>query len=624
MIIPLIWLKDYIHTSKSPKELAKAFTEIGLMLDRPIYGEVLDLEHRMDRSDWLSITGCARDIAAFEDLKLHFPKLNSTKLPKTDEVYVQVRSNKVNRFKTRVIKNVKVGESPEFIKQRLESYGLPIINNIVDITNFVMVEMGQPLHAQDLTKFEKREIILRDTKENEVIQTLDSSIMKLKENTLVLSENNNPICIGGIVGGLRTGVTYSTTEIVLDSGNYDQAAIRKTSREVGIRNETVLRSEKFLSQELVDLAIVRATDLILEYAGGEAFENSDFEKEKYHPKIMTLHKERLDLISGETNYFEKAEKILEALDYEIIENKDNKIKVQVPFFRTDVEVEDDLVADVIRICGYSQIKPQPINNYPPRELTPEILKFETRLVDLLISSGFHEHITDPIVKYDGISHRILLQNSVNSEKDSLRVSIRETLNPVLKNYQKHGKNEIKLFEIGNNYFKNNLELVEEKSLGIIFETEDSLSNSQSIRKIIDNLMNNLNIDYYFKKSAKHVSIFSGEKEIGYFSGNFTELNVAKLLELTTFKPYVQTEHENLSKEDLTFITHIDYESGEIIEFIRNVSPLVSKLEFIGEYLNGSNRKVTVRFYTAYPAESKNIREEIIGNSSKKFNISFSA
>jgi phenylalanyl-tRNA synthetase beta chain len=624
MIIPLIWLKDYIHTSKSPKELAKAFTEIGLMLDRPIYGEVLDLEHRMDRSDWLSITGCARDIAAFEDLKLHFPKLNSTKLPKTDEVYVQVRSNKVNRFKTRVIKNVKVGESPDFIKQRLEAYGLPVINNIVDITNFVMVEMGQPLHAQDLAKFEKREIILRDTKENEVIQTLDSSIMKLKENTLVLSENNNPICIGGIVGGLRTGVTETTTEIVLDSGNYDQAAIRKTSREVGIRNETVLRSEKFLSPELVDLAIVRATDLILEYAGGEAFENSDFEKEKYHPKIMTLHKERLDLISGETNYFEKAEKILEALDYEIIENKDNKIKVQVPFFRTDVEVEDDLVADVIRISGYSQIKPKPINNYPPRELTPEILKLETRLVDLLISAGFHEHITDPIVKYDGISHRILLQNSVNSEKDSLRVSIRETLNPVLKNYQKHGKNEIKLFEIGNNYFKNNLELVEEKSLGIIFETGDSLSNSQNIRKIIDNLMSNLNIDYYFKKSAKHVSIFSGEKEIGYFSGNFTELNVAKLLELTTFKPYVQTELENLSKEDLTFITHIDYESGEIIEFIRNISPLVSKLEFIGEYLDGSNRKVTVRFYTAYPSESKNIREEIIGNSSKKFNISFSS
>lgn len=284
MILPLVWLKDYVNTSKSPKEIAKVFTEIGLMLDRPITGEVLDLEHRMDRADWLSITGCARDFAAFEELKFHFPKLESEELEKAHEVYVKVESDKVNRFRTRIIKNVKVGDSPEFIKERLTAYGLPVINNIVDITNYVMVEMGQPLHAQDLDKFEKKEIILRDTKEGEYIQTLDSSNIKLPESTLVLSENENPICIGGIVGGLRTGVTENTTTIVLDAGNYSQSAIRKTSREVNIRNETVSRSEKFLAPELVDLAIVRATDLILEIAGGEAYENNDFHKEKSHLK----------------------------------------------------------------------------------------------------------------------------------------------------------------------------------------------------------------------------------------------------------------------------------------------------------------------------------------------------
>ena len=622
MIIPLIWLKDYIHTSKSPKELAKAFTEIGLMLDKPIYGEVLDLEHRMDRADWLSIIGCARDIAAFEDLKLHFPKLISQKLKKSEELFIHIKSDKVNRFRTRVIKDVKVGESPKFIQDRLEAYGLPIINNIVDITNYVMVEMGQPLHAQDIDKFEKKEIVLRETAENETIQTLDSSLMKLKEGTLVLSENGNPICIGGIVGGLRTGVTENTTNIILDSGNYDQASIRRTSREVGIRNETVLRSEKFLSPELVDLAIIRATDLILEHCGGEAFENDNFEKEKYHPRIMTLHKERLDLISGENYYFDHAEKILEALEYEIIENKDNKIKVQVPFFRTDVEVEDDLVADVIRIYGYSKIKPQPINNYPPSDITPATLKFEAKITDLLISSGFHEHITDPIVKFDGVESRIAFLNSVNSEKDSLRLSIKETLQNVLKSYSKHGKSEIRIFEIGNVYSKEGENLIEEKVVGIMYESGDNQKNSEYIRRIIDLILSNLNIAFVLKTSSKHISIFSNERELGYFNDNFAELKVTDLIKLSSFKSYVVTEYKNLSKEDLTFISHIDSQNGEIIEYAKNVSPLIAKVEFLGEFIDGSNRKVTFRFYTAYPNESKKIREDIMGNTSKRFNVTF--
>jgi phenylalanyl-tRNA synthetase beta chain len=286
---------------------------------------------------------------------------------------------------------------------------------------------------------------------------------------------------------------------------------------------------------LVDLAIIRATDLILEHCGGEAFENDDFEKEKYHPRIMTLHKERLDLISGENYYFDYAEKILEALEYEIIENKENKIKVQVPFFRTDVEVEDDLVADVIRIYGYSKIKPQPINNYPPADITPATLKFEAKITDLLLSSGFHEHITDPIVKFDGVESRIAFLNSVNSEKDSLRLSIKETLQNVLKNYSKHGKSQIKIFEIGNVYSKENQDLIEEKVVGIMYESGDNQKNSEYIRRTIDLILSNLNINFVLKASSKHISIFSNEKELGYFNGNYAELKVSELIKLSSFK-----------------------------------------------------------------------------------------
>lgn len=622
MILPLVWLKDYVNTSKSPKEIAKVFTEIGLMLDRPISGEVLDLEHRMDRADWLSITGCARDFAAYEEIKFHFPKLESEDLEKSHEVYVKVESDKVNRFRTRIIKNVKVGESPDFIKERLTSYGLPIINNIVDITNYVMVEMGQPLHAQDLDKFIKKEIILRDTKEGETIQTLDSSQIKLPENTLVLSENETPICIGGIVGGLRTGVTNETTTIVLDAGNYSQSAIRKTSRAVNIRNETVARSEKFLAPELVDIAIIRATDLILEIAGGEAFENNDFHKEKLHTKKMTLTKDRLELISGENKYFDKAAKILERQEYKIVEETENKIKVEVPYFRTDVEVEDDLVADVLRIYGYSKIHPEPILNYPPEEITSAETKMEIKVSDILVSAGFHEHITDPIVKYDGIESRILLMNSVNADKDALRLSLKETLINTVVTYQKHNKTEIKLFEIGNKYYKKDSELLEEKILGIIHEDSNPEARSLKIRSNLDLILTRLGIEYSLKKSKHNISVTTAGEEIGFFDGNYLELSIKKLVKYSSFKPQVVTEFENFAKEDLTFVSHIDFDNGEIVEYIKNLNPLIAKVEYVNEYLEGTNRKVTVRFSTIYPDEIKRIREEIIGNTSKKFNLRF--
>ena len=622
MILPLVWLKDYVNTSKSPKEIAKVFTEIGLMLDRPITGEVLDLEHRMDRADWLSITGCARDFAAYEDIKFHYPKLESESLEKSHEVYVKVQSDKVNRFRTRIIKNIKVGESPEFIKERLISYGLPVINNIVDITNYVMVEIGQPLHAQDLDKFEKKEIILRDTKEGEAIQTLDSSQIKLPEGTLVLSENENPICIGGIVGGLRTGVTSDTTTIVLDAGNYSQSAIRKTSRDVNIRNETVSRSEKFLAPELVDLAIIRATDLILEIAGGEAFENNNYQKEKSHTPKMALTRERLALISGEEKYFDKASKILERLEYKILEETENKIKVEPPFFRTDIEVEDDLIADVLRIYGYSKIHAEPILNYPPVEITSAETKMENKVSDILVSAGFHEHITDPVVKYDGIESRILLMNSVNADKDALRLSLKETLINTLVTYQKHGKNEVKLFEVGNKYFKKDSEFLEEKILGIIYENSEPETRSIKLRSTLDLILSNLGVEYLLVKSKHNVSVISENEEIGFFEGNYLELSIKKLVKHFSFKPQVITEFENFTKEDLTFISHVDFENGEIVEFIKNLNPLIAKVEYLSEFLEGTSRKVTIRYFSLYPDEMKRLREEIIGNTSKKFNLRF--
>ena len=633
MIIPLIWLKDYIEIEKTPQEIAKSFTELGLMLEKPILGEVLELEHRMDRADWLSILGCARDLSGFENVKFIRPKLKNIEVPKVsekDKVSIEVESGKVNRFRTRVFKNVKVGESPDFIKRRLELYGIPVINNIVDITNFVMVEMGQPLHAQDLNKFEKREIILRDSEIGEKIQTLDGSKIELPERTLVLSQNNSPICIGGIVGGFETRVSSETTEIVLDSGNYNQASMRKTSKKLGIRNETLLRSEKFLSPNLVDEAITRCTDLILEYAGGEVYENSNYESEKYVAKKMTLTKKRLELVSGGTEYFKNAAHSLRKLEYEVLSENDEKIVVEVPHFRTDVEVEDDIVADILRLYGYSKIQAEKISAPVPEDITPISYSESEYLTNLLVSLGFHEHLTDSIVKYDGIENRISMLNSINSDKDSLRLSIKETLSTVLFNYQKFGKDEVKIFEIGKKYFRENDELYEELVLGVIYDISNKDLQSLYIRKYLDSIMESLGVNYSLQKTKKHISIIDSNflVEVGYFDGNYVEVFLEKIINNPNFKSKkgingkIVTEIENISKEDLTFVCHEDFSSGEVLEYVRNLNPLINEVRYLNEFLEDGKRKVTFRFSSLHSQEMKKIRNEIINNSSLKFQINF--
>ncbi|NMB70452.1 hypothetical protein GYA27_04650, partial [candidate division WWE3 bacterium] len=310
MKIPVEWLKQYIKTDKSTEELAKSFTLLGLMLDKPVseyhdgkyQTDILDLEHRMDRSDWLSITGCARDLAAFERVDFIFPELYTRegKKPEANQlVNIKVDCpDMVNRFNTRVFRNIRVGDSPEWLKNRLQAYGIPSINNIVDITNYVMVKTGQPMHAQDLSKLKKQEIVIRKARKGEKMVTLLGETVELDDGNFVLTQNDVPTVLGGIVGGQSTGIEKTTTDIVLDAGNYNQVAIRKASRRLKIQNETVLRYDKFLHPDLTELAIHRATKLILDLAGGIYYTNIDWYPNPQTHKKYILRMERLEKLSG--------------------------------------------------------------------------------------------------------------------------------------------------------------------------------------------------------------------------------------------------------------------------------------------------------------------------------------
>ncbi len=645
MRIPYDWLQEYVHTNKSPREISDSLTLLGLLLDKPIQNEndskkaVLELEHRMDRADWLSIIGCARDLAAFEHKELIYPKAFTEKgkeLPGNEKVVIKVECpDLVYRFNTKVFKNVKVGDSPDWLKNRLETYGIPAINNVVDITNYVMVEYGQPMHAQDIAKMAKREIVIRRAKKGETVKTLLGETVSLDSDAFVLTQNDKPTVIGGIVGGNDTAVDSTTTEIVLDAGNYNQRNVRSTSRRLKIQNETVMRYDKFLHPHLTQVAVERAVYLLKELTGADYYENEDWYPQHWDPKILRLRYDRVGLLSGLDLEVSAVTEILTALEYKLMNTSDEYVDVEIPYFRTDITVEDDIVADILRIYNYKNIPVTPIEAAPPKEITPKIYDFENRLRDIMVSLGCHEHVTDPLVqKNDELSEQVVLQNALSAEKSALRTTLSETLLPVKEIYVKHKITNVGLFEIGLVYSQKGTSgsldsYTEKRVMELVCNCPDKtpFEISKNVKRVLAGLFHNLGVSATYKKSNQlhaHESwqaaeIFTknydaGELLIGNLRYDGFTLFTENLLLAKTQNKRVQYDLQNIITEDVSLVLEIRESFGPIYTFMKNFSEYIRDVLIIEEFTDekrfGTGKKaVLVRFeFSGEELTSKNVEE----------------
>jgi len=590
------------------------------------------LEHRMDRSDWLAIIGCARDLAAMLGVPLKLPAAHAQKgkMPgKGQLVDIKVEApDLVRRFNTRVFRGLKVGESPKWLKERLETYGMHAINNIVDVTNYVMIEYGQPMHAQDLKKFDKQEIVLRRARTDEGITTLDGTFIKLDEDTLVLAENSNLIGIGAIVGTQKTAVDQTTTDIVLDAGNYDQANIRRTARQLKIYNETVLRTDKFLHPQLTQVAIERATKLILDLAGGEYYENVDYYPNPPQPKQMELRTNRISQISGMDFEQEAVRRILTSLGYKIVEEGDVGWQLEVPYFRTDVDVEDDVVSDILRISNYANIPHTPIQGAPPKEITSKIYAFEEGLRDILVALGLHEHITDPLVQHGAeAKNQIVLENAPTAEKDALRVSVTETLMRVVASYRKHGIKEASVFELGNTYARDGAKYTETRVLEIIHAGSGSaVENTAQLKSIVAGIFAELGLaNVAYKKDGNSAKMYVRDVYLGTLKPASVTLHTEALLSVAQRTARVVYQLQNRIAEDLSLLLDMKQVGGEIFDFVKH-QPLVWKVEITQEYTDaklGDNKKsitLKVAFDTQDQPKVNEVRSRIIAALEKDFGV----
>ena len=486
MRISYNWLKDYIDLNMAPERLAELLTMAGISTDAIHKTEddhIFEIEVTSNRPDWLSYVGIARELAAITGSKLKLPK--TTVKGQGSRVRGQGLKVKVEesglcpRYTARIIRNLKVGESSERLKKRLEAMNLRTVNNVVDITNFCLFETGEPMHAFDLDKIEGREVVIRKARKGERIVTIDGIERELNDSVLVIADHARPIAIAGVMGGLNTEVTGSTKNILLEAASFDQISVRRTARALGISTESSYRFERKVDLNNITNASNRAASLIRESASGEVGELTDIGKRYTQGKTITLRLSRLNSILGLGIPASTAKKIINALGLDIKKSSKDKIIVETPPQRYDLNAEIDIIEEVARIYGYGKIPSTIPAIVEQDEKMPFGMIAEKRIREVLTGLGADEIITYSllgrnVLKAAGMEHAQVpeIKNPLSSEQEVMRPSLMPgMLSAILWNVNRKSK-DLKLFEFGKIYIQESEAKFSEKkylSIGIAGE-----------------------------------------------------------------------------------------------------------------------------------------------------------
>ncbi len=448
--------KDLPEPDKLAEKLMMRFFEVEKV--KPMDGDFLiDIDVLPNRaSDCFSHFGVAKEIAAIYNLDINELK-SSFKEGKTDlekQVDVKVETDLTRRYMLTGLTEVKVGETPNFIKKRLKVCGLQSINNIVDITNYVMLETGQPLHAFDGEKVGSV-IKVRKAKNGEKITTLDGDLKELDGSMIVIADKNDPIGIAGIKGGQGPEIDKDTNVIYLEAANFDAKTIRKTSKKLKLRTDASSRFAHGLDPQLAKEATERAIYLLQKYASGSPMRsNIDKYSDPIKPKNLKLSLEKTRSLLGVDISKSKVVEMLDSLSFEVEEDGDF-LEVVVPTKRRDVSLEEDLIEEIGRIYGYENIEPTPPKAAVTTPKPNNSLLWEDKIRDILKEVGFVENynytfINEKVKEIFGYEDLIEMENPVSSEYKYLRPELLPLLLKNIKNNEKRSTS-VDVFEIGKTF-----------------------------------------------------------------------------------------------------------------------------------------------------------------------------
>ncbi|MEO6053642.1 MAG: phenylalanine--tRNA ligase subunit beta [Chthoniobacterales bacterium] len=415
-------------------------------------GTMIELEITPNRPDWLGHIGVARELAAFTAKTVSVPK-TSVSATKEDEAIVRNDSDACSFYSARIIRNIKVGPSPAWLRERLESVGLRSINNVVDITNYVMMETGHPLHAFDLDKLQGG-ILVRSAKDGEKLLALDGREYALKTSHLVIADSSVPLALAGVMGGEASGVNASTINILLESAVFDTATIRRTAHGLGLHTDSSYRFERGTSAPGALIASARTTQLILEIAGGAADEAliTTGEKEADAQVISFRYNRCRNLLGIELTNGE-IDTILSRLGIERLSGDLDASQWLAPSWRLDLQREVDLIEEVARVHGIENMKGVVQSQPTPSSQSDAAYDFAMLLRQQLTAQGYFEARTSTLVSETTVRQSfegdlLRVRNPLGEEQAILRPSLVPELLGVLERNIRYGADSICLFEIG--------------------------------------------------------------------------------------------------------------------------------------------------------------------------------
>ena len=660
MRLSINWLKDYIDPKLSNDELIHRLVMAGWEVETvETVGKdiVFELEITPNRPDCLNTLGLAREIGAITAKKVKYPKVKSYK-PSAKKLAVSIEDKKdCSRYVATLINDVAVKNSPQEISERLASMGINSISNAVDITNFVLMELGQPLHVFDYDKIIGGKVMVRRAKDGEKIITIDGVERTLDPSILVIADAERPVAIAGIMGGKATEVTAATKNILLESAHFNMTIVRRASRKLGLRSDSSYRFERNVAYDGVLTGADRATDLLVDLAQGKVAARADISSAaKKTVKAITVSEAQIEARLGEQVPVAKAKKILSSLDFKVTA-KGKTLSVKAPAFRGDIKETVDLIEEVARIIGFDHM-PVSLPQIKAKNLVvnprPSFVKKTTR--QAMIGNGFDEIVTLSMINTKDLHKcqqqnltQVRVFNPLTSDQELMRPSLLPSVMQVLVGNFNHGQKSLRLFEIAPIYQPDG----EKLTVGILLTgaryQDWRLSRREQVefadlKGALENMARSLGVRLSFEATSQTFLDESCQSAVmlnGRIIGNAGRLNKNVLqqwdikhqdvyyaqinLEEIIALPPATIRFESLAEfppvtRDVSLAVKKDVSYGAIQQICQqNSSDILRDIQFIEQYVGdkiASDQKALV-FSLVYQSKTRTLREEEVSTAHQR-------
>jgi phenylalanyl-tRNA synthetase beta chain len=503
MRVTMNWLRDYVDIDETPERLAEALIFSGTNVEeveRHGDEDVLDLEITTNRPDCLGVIGVAREAAAVmgRPLRVPDPDIVESGVPVADVMSIEIEDLELcPRYTVRIVRGVEVGPSPEWLRNRLEAVGIRSVNNVVDVSNFVMMEWCQPLHFFDLARLTGNRVIVRRARPGESITAIDESKHQLTADRLVIADERGPIAIAGVMGGLSSEVSATTTDILIEAARFDPMSVRRTAHDLALNSESSFRFERFVDHQCVDRVSLRAAALLAEIAGGEIAPGIvDVAAPAPARDPVRLRWAQIPRLLGTEIARDRGLAFLDALGLAIVEQDEASVTVEPPSWRSDLTREADIIEEIARLHGFDSVPGETRMSVRILEDNAAERTFETARA-FLVGAGLREVLTlglvgtdlrqDPPLWTD--AEAMAVRNPIRAGEDRLRRSLLGSLLAIADLNRDRGREGIRMFEIASIYLPRAEAQPEERTVASIL-VEDDLA---GVKGLVESLLTSLGI-----------------------------------------------------------------------------------------------------------------------------------